>query len=411
MLLVGMLSTRLYAQQNEVLTNQTIIQLYRAGISKSVIAAKINNSTCNFDLSTNGLVDLKNNGVPDDIVTTMVNKPSGAPLPDQQQNAVQGGDNVPQSSEAVQDDAALQATEAPPELPTYEQPPCPTDGYLWQPGYWAFRLSRGFFWVPGVWVAPPNPGLLWTPCYWGYDGGVYVFHRGYWGERVGFYGGINYGYGYVGVGFVGGGWHEGHFRYNTAVVHVNETVIHNTYVDRTVIVNRSVTRTSFNGPGGVTARPRAEELAAAKQPHIQATSEQLSHQQAAASDKNQFARENGGHPTQTAVATPNRAPANVNGGRNLSTNPNGQPNGNRNPNGNGNANGQPNGNRNPNGNGNANGQPNGNRNPNGNGNPNGQPNANKPANNTPRQPRQQQRQQRQQQPPKSDNGNKKNKKD
>ena len=396
-----MLSTRLNAQGNEeVLTNRSIIQLYRAGISKSVIAAKINNSTCNFDLTTNGLVDLKNNGLPDDIVTTMVNKGNSvapAQMPDQQQNAAPVGDNVPQSSEAVQDDAALQATEAPPELPTYEQPPCPTDGYLWQPGYWAFRLSRGFFWVPGVWVAPPNPGLLWTPCYWGYTGGVYVFHRGYWGEHVGFYGGINYGYGYVGVGFVGGGWHEGHFRYNTAVVHVNETVIHNTYVDRTVIVNRQVTRTSFNGPGGVTARPRPEEVAAMRGPHVQATSEQLSHQQAAASDKNQFARENGGHPTQTAVATPNRAPANVNGGRNLSSNPNGQPNGNRNPAGNGN----------------PNGQPNGNRNPAGNGYPNGQPNGNKPANNTAGQQRQQQRQQQrhQQQPKNNDNGNKKNKKD
>ncbi|HZX57963.1 MAG TPA: YXWGXW repeat-containing protein, partial [Mucilaginibacter sp.] len=168
-LLAGILSTRLFAQGNEeVLTNRAIIQLYRAGISKSVIAAKINNTACNFDLSTNGLVDLKDNGIPDDLVTDMINKGNAAPVVD----------NVPQSSEAAQDDAALQATQAPPELPVYEQPACPTDGYLWQPGYWAFSLLHGFFWVPGVWVAPPNPGLLWTPCYWGYDGGIYVFHRG-----------------------------------------------------------------------------------------------------------------------------------------------------------------------------------------------------------------------------------------
>ena len=377
--LLGILSTRLYAQGGEVLTNQSIIQLYRAGISKSVIAAKINNSTCNFDLTTNGLVDLKNNGVPDDIVTTMVNKSSAAPVPDQQQNAAPG-DNMPQSSDAAtQDDAAMQAQQAPPELPTYEQPPCPTDGYLWQPGYWAFNLRNGFFWVPGVWVAPPNPGLLWTPSYWGYVNGVYLFHRGYWGATVGFYGGINYGYGYVGVGFIGGGWHEGHFRYNTAVVHVNETVIHNTYVDRTVIRNTAVSRTSFNGPGGVTAKPRPEELAAARQPHVQPTSEQLSHQQAAASDKNQFASANGGHPTQTAVATPNKAPANVNGGRN--GNPNGQ------------------GNRNPSANGNPNGQQNANKNATAN--PNGQQNGNKNGG--------QQKQQRQPQQPKG-NGGKKNKK-
>jgi WXXGXW repeat (2 copies) len=27
---------------------------------------------------------------------------------------------------------------APPALPVYVQPPCPTPGYLWTPGYWAY---------------------------------------------------------------------------------------------------------------------------------------------------------------------------------------------------------------------------------------------------------------------------------
>ena len=26
----------------------------------------------------------------------------------------------------------------PPALPVYEQPPCPVEGYLWTPGYWAY---------------------------------------------------------------------------------------------------------------------------------------------------------------------------------------------------------------------------------------------------------------------------------
>jgi hypothetical protein len=29
-------------------------------------------------------------------------------------------------------------TIAPPELPAYEQPMCPGDGYIWTPGYWAW---------------------------------------------------------------------------------------------------------------------------------------------------------------------------------------------------------------------------------------------------------------------------------
>jgi hypothetical protein len=44
---------------------------------------------------------------------------------------------------------------------------------------------------------------------------------GYWGPHVGFYGGINYGFGYGGVGFFGGEWRGGAFAYNTAVMNVN----------------------------------------------------------------------------------------------------------------------------------------------------------------------------------------------
>src|SRR5580698_105131 len=119
----------------------------------------------------------------------------------------------------------------PPALPVYTQPPCPTEGYLWTPGYWGWR-TEGYYWVPGVWVAPPRVGVFWTPGYWGFAGGLYGWHAGYWGPHVGFYGGINYGYGYGGVGFFGGRWVGGGFRYNTAVMNVNTTIVHNTYVDR-----------------------------------------------------------------------------------------------------------------------------------------------------------------------------------
>src|SRR5271154_4921622 len=81
----------------------------------------------------------------------------------------------------------------PPALPVYEQPLCPTDGYLWTPGYWAYG-SAGYYWVNGAWMAPPQEGFLWTPGYWGYSDGLYVFNAGYWGSTVGFYGGVNYGF-------------------------------------------------------------------------------------------------------------------------------------------------------------------------------------------------------------------------
>lgn len=197
---------------------------------------------------------------------------------------------------------------APPQLPVYTQPPCPVDGYLWTPGYWAYG-DGGYYWVPGAWVAPPQTGVLWTPGYWGYDGGIYVFHNGYWGHHIGFYGGVNYGGGYMGAGFVGGEWRGGAFSYNTAVVNVNRTVVHNTYVNNTVINNNNTTinRTSFNGPGGVTAQPRPEERMAMNEHHIQATPQQRSIAQVAHNDKSQYTSVNHGRP---ATATMNKAEAN-----------------------------------------------------------------------------------------------------
>ena len=96
---------------------------------------------------------------------------------------------------------------APPVLPVYQQPPCPVEGYLWTPGYWGYGYDAGdYYWVPGAWVAPPSVGVLWTPPWWGWNNGVYAFNQGYWGPTVGYYGGINYGYGYNGNGYWGGRW-------------------------------------------------------------------------------------------------------------------------------------------------------------------------------------------------------------
>jgi len=189
---------------------------------------------------------------------------------------------------------------APPELPVYEQPPCPTDGYLWSPGYWAYG-SDGYYWVPGVWVAPPEVGFLWTPGYWGFIDGGYYWNGGYWGENVGFYGGVCYGYGYGGSGFYGGRWQGGRFQYNTAAWRVSGG-FHNTYVDRGGMVNNA-NRSSFNGRGGVTAQPNATEQSAAKGNHVQPTSAQQSHQQKASTNRNQFASVNHGTPATTARST------------------------------------------------------------------------------------------------------------
>ena len=209
-------------------------------------------------------------------------------------------------SQASFGQVAISVNFGPPAIPVYEQPICPGDGYIWTPGYWAYDDDDGYYWVPGTWVEAPEPGYLWTPGWWGWGGSAFLWHAGYWGPHVGFYGGINYGFGYGGVGFVGGRWNGGVFAYNTAVMHVNTTVIHNTYVDRTVINNVTVNNhVSYNGgTGGVSARATSAELAAEHEHHIAPTSMQTQHEHAASTNRALLASENHGRPAIAATARP-----------------------------------------------------------------------------------------------------------
>jgi hypothetical protein len=192
----------------------------------------------------------------------------------------------------------------PPALPVYPQPICPGPGYIWTPGYWAYGPA-GYYWVPGTWVLAPAVGLLWTPGYWGWAGDVYMWHAGYWGPHVGFYGGINYGFGYTGAGFVGGAWHGGVYSYNTAVTNVNTTVIHNTYNTTVINNNTTVNRVSYNGgTGGSTAQPTAAEQAAAREQHTPPTALQTQHEHAASSNRAMLASENRGQPSIAGTSKP-----------------------------------------------------------------------------------------------------------
>ena len=192
---------------------------------------------------------------------------------------------------------------APPPIPVYEQPVCPGDGYMWVPGYWDYDDDDGYYWVPGTWVEAPEVGVLWTPGYWGWNDGAYLWNAGYWGPHVGFYGGINYGFGYFGVGFGGGEWRENRFFYNTAVVHVNTTIITNVYENRTVIVNNNV-HVAYNGPGGIQARPSPQEEQYAHERHIPPVAAQVQHVQAARSNPQLRASANQGKPSVAATARP-----------------------------------------------------------------------------------------------------------
>jgi hypothetical protein len=197
-------------------------------------------------------------------------------------------------------------TIGPPALPVYEQPVCPGDGYLWTPGYWAYNYDTGgYYWVPGTWILAPQPGFFWTPPWWGWAGGAFVFHEGWWGPHVGFYGGINYGFGYFGNGFQGGRWDGGHFFYNRSVTNVNVTNIHNVYNTTVINNNTTINRVSYNGGnGGITARPSAEEESYGREQHLAPVAAQTQHIEAARNNPQLRASENHGKPPVAATDRP-----------------------------------------------------------------------------------------------------------
>jgi hypothetical protein len=202
------------------------------------------------------------------------------------------------------------APQPPPELPQYQQPPAPGEGYIWTPGNWRYAQT-GYFWVPGAWVHAPYQGALWTPGYWGWRGGRYAYYRGYWGRHVGFYGGINYGFGYVGFGYHGGYWRGNDFFYNREVNNINVRVVRNVYEYK--VVNITNTRVSFNGGhGGVQYRPRQVELVATvREQHNPPMQAQVQIRMSAERDRQNFAEVNHGRPAMVVVDHPVQADRNV----------------------------------------------------------------------------------------------------
>ena len=193
----------------------------------------------------------------------------------------------------------------PPALPVYTQPFCPGPGYIWTPGYWAWDPAyNSYYWVPGTWVMAPFQGALWTPGYWGWNNGAYMWNSGYWGLTVGFYGGIDYGFGYFGRGYEGGYWNHGAFYYNRAVNNVRTTNITNVY-NRTVVRNVTLNHISYNGgPGGIATRPTAAELAAYRSRRSGPVAAQSLQERTARTDPRERASVNHGRPAVAATPRP-----------------------------------------------------------------------------------------------------------
>ena len=70
-------STALFAQ--ETLSNQSVVEMVKAGLSERVIIAKIRTSPTSFDTSTDALIALKKNGVPEKVIEAIMSPTGPAP--------------------------------------------------------------------------------------------------------------------------------------------------------------------------------------------------------------------------------------------------------------------------------------------------------------------------------------------
>lgn len=62
---------------DEPLNNKDVIMMTKSGLSPAVITAKIKASACHFDTSVTALQELKSAGIPDSLILTIVEAPSG----------------------------------------------------------------------------------------------------------------------------------------------------------------------------------------------------------------------------------------------------------------------------------------------------------------------------------------------
>lgn len=79
--------------------------------------------------------------------------------------------------------APAAVTMAPPPPPFETRPPPPAMGYIWGPGYYAWRGER-YVWVEGGWM-PPRVGYGWVEPRWVDVGGRRFFQPGRWDRDIG----------------------------------------------------------------------------------------------------------------------------------------------------------------------------------------------------------------------------------
>lgn len=78
--LTASLSAGIFSQ-TEVITNQSVVEMARVGLSSEIIRRTIGRSPVKFDISTAALIELKKANLPEEIITAMIERQdSGQPV-------------------------------------------------------------------------------------------------------------------------------------------------------------------------------------------------------------------------------------------------------------------------------------------------------------------------------------------
>jgi Glycine zipper len=138
------------APQGQPLSIADIKAMAKAGVGDDITINQIINTHSAYNLDANDIIDLKNAGVSDKVITYMMNT-----------------------------SASIVATQAPPPPQTEVVVASPGPDYVWVDGDWTWN-GVAWVWIGGRWVLPPYHHAIWIGPRW--ERGPYGWHRvpGHW---------------------------------------------------------------------------------------------------------------------------------------------------------------------------------------------------------------------------------------
>ena len=145
--------TNFYNGSIKPLTNA----LAKAGINEDVIVTQIGNSHTVYHLSAADIIDLRDAGVSDKVITYMINT----------------------ASMAAAAPAPVVVQQAPPPPPVETVVVSPGPDYVWVGGEWVWQ-GGGWVWVGGHWIYPPRPHAVWVVGYSWHDRYGWHHDHGHW---------------------------------------------------------------------------------------------------------------------------------------------------------------------------------------------------------------------------------------